>query len=230
MELEVRGIKKSYGKKKVLKNINLKAKAGECTGIIGANGCGKSTLLRIIAGVEKAEAGEILINGELVKKPSAQLREYVGYIPQESVLMPELSVADNLKLWAAFGDYKKNRENLEILCRKFHIYEFYKEKVKNLSGGMCKRVNIVCGLIQGPSILLMDEPSAALDLVFKEELKGYIRDFIQNGGGVLLCSHEEGEIRLCQSLWTICGGQTHLIPEGMTMEEIFNGQMDIIQT
>ncbi len=230
MELEVQGIKKSYGKKNVLKNINLKAKSGECTGIIGANGCGKSTLLRIIAGVERAEAGEILIDGKLVKRSSAQLRELVGYIPQESVLMPELSVADNLKLWAALGDYRKNRENLERLCRKFQIYEFYKEKVKNLSGGMCKRVNIVCGLIHGPSILLMDEPSAALDLVFKEELKGYIRDFIQSGGSVLLCSHEEGEFRLCQSLWAVHEGQARLIPEGMTMEEIFNGQMDIIQT
>lgn len=230
MELEVRGIEKSYGKKKVLKGIGLKAESGKCTGIIGANGCGKSTLLRILAGVEKAQAGEIFINGEAVKKPSVHMREYVGYIPQESVLMPELTVADNLKFWAGLGDYKKNRENLEQLCPKFGLYEFYKEKVKHLSGGMCKRVNIVCGLLHNPSILLMDEPSAALDLVFKEELKGYIRDFTQKGGSVLLCSHEEGEIRLCHALWAIRDGVAFQAPEGMAAEERYAWQMDIVRS
>ena len=220
MELEIKDIKKNYGKKQVLRQINLTAQAGQCTGIVGANGCGKSTLLRILAGVEKADAGTILVNGQVVKNPSRQMAAQVGYIPQESALMPELTVGDNLKLWASFGNYRENCRNLEKLCEQFQIRTFYKEKVKNLSGGMSKRVNIVCALIHRPSLLLMDEPSAALDMVFKEELKGYIRDFVKEGGSVLLCSHDEGEIMACQSLWAIKDGMAVRLPGKLSVEVI----------
>lgn len=225
MELEIRDIKKSYGKKQVLRQINLMAQAGQCTGIVGANGSGKSTLLRILAGVEKADGGTILVNGEVIKNPSRQMAVYVGYIPQESALMPELTVRDNLKLWASFGDYRENCRNLERLCEQFQIQTFYKEKVGNLSGGMSKRVNIVCALIHKPSLLLMDEPSAALDMVFKEELKGYIRNFVKDGGSVLLSSHDEGEITACQSLWAIKDGMTVKLPKELPVEEMVGKYM-----
>ncbi|MBD5546407.1 MAG: ATP-binding cassette domain-containing protein [Lachnospiraceae bacterium] len=225
MELEIRDIKKKYGKKMVLRQINLTALSGQCTGIVGANGCGKSTLLRILAGVEKADAGEILINGKEIKNPLRQMAAYVGYIPQESALMPELTVRDNLKLWASFGDYRENCRNLKKLCEQFQIQTFYKEKVKNLSGGMCKRVNIVCALIHSPSLLLMDEPSAALDMVFKEELKGYIRNFVKEGGSILLSSHDEGEITACQSLWAIKDGMAVRLPKEVPVEEMVSKYM-----
>lgn len=220
MELEIRDIKKRYGKKQVLKQVSLIAKSGQCTGIIGANGCGKSTLLRILAGVERADGGSIVLDKETVKNPSRQMAVYVGYIPQESALMGELTVEDNLKLWAGFGDYKENCKNLEKLCDQFKIREFYKERVKNLSGGMSKRVNIVCALLHKPSLLLMDEPSASLDLVFKEELKGYICDFVKEGGSVILSSHDEGEIAVCESLWAIKEGTALMVPRELQIEDM----------
>lgn len=225
MELEVRDLKKSYGRKQVLKGVSFQVKAGECTGIVGANGSGKSTLLKILAGVEKADAGSILADGAALGKPAAQLAPYVGYIPQESVLIPELTVEDNLKLWAGLGNHRKNLKTLAELKEQFQIGEFYREKVKNLSGGMNKRVNIVCALIHGPSLLLMDEPSSALDLVFKEELRGYIRDFIQSGGSVLLSSHDVGEIAECQALWAIRDGVVIPVPQGTPVEKMITDYM-----
>lgn len=225
MELELRNIKKSYGKKQVLKKISLTAKAGECTGIIGANGCGKSTLLKILAGIEKADGGDIFMNGELVKMQSSRLTDYVGYIPQESVLIPELTVEDNLKLWASFGEYKKNENTLKLLREQFQLEDFYRKKVKYLSGGMNKRVNIVCALIHEPSLLLMDEPSTALDLVFKEELREYIRNFTASGGSVLLSSHDEGEIAGCTALWAIKDGIAQKVPQGETIDRIVSKYM-----
>lgn len=222
MKLAVEDMKKSYGKKQVLKGLSLYAEPGKCTGIIGANGSGKSTLLRILAGVEKADSGWILIDGEGVKKPSDRLSSCVGYIPQESILIPELTVEDNLKLWAGFGDYQENRKILARLCEQFKLSDFYREKVKNLSGGMNKRVNIVCALIHQPSILLMDEPSAALDLVFKEELRECIRDFTKNGGSVLISSHDEGEIAACQSLWAIRDGKAAQVNTELSIEKIIS--------
>lgn len=220
MELEIRDIQKHYGKKQVLRKISLTAGGGRCTGIIGANGCGKSTLLRVLSGAEKADGGEIFLNGRKIGSPSREMAKYTGYIPQESVLMPELTVADNLKLWASFGDYRENQKRLETLCARFRIEEFYKERVKNLSGGMEKRVNIVCALLHEPEILFMDEPSAALDLVFKQELKTYIRSFVQKGGSILLSSHDEGELSLCESIWAIKEGEAHRVPDGLSIEEI----------
>lgn len=225
MELELRNIKKSYRKKQVLKKISLTAKAGECTGIIGANGCGKSTLLKILAGIEKADGGDIFMNGELVKMQSPRLTDHVGYIPQESVLIPELTVEDNLKLWASFGEHKKNENTLKRLREQFQLEDFYRKKVKYLSGGMNKRVNIVCALIHEPSLLLMDEPSTALDLVFKEELREYIRNFTASGGSVLLSSHDEGEIAGCTALWAIKDGIAQKVPQGETIDKIVSKYM-----
>ena len=220
MELEIRDIKKSYGKKQVLKKISFHIKSGECVGIIGANGCGKSTLLKILAGIEKADGGDILIDGEMIKRHSSRLADSVGYIPQESVLIPELTVEDNLKLWASFGDNKKNKKTLLRLREQFKLEGFYREKVRNLSGGMNKRVNIACALIHEPSLLLMDEPSTALDLVFKEEIRGYIRDFTEKGGSVLISSHDEREIAGCGELWAIRTGIAEKVPKGESISKI----------
>ncbi len=225
MELEIRNVKKSYRKNQVLKEISLTVKSGECAGIIGANGCGKSTLLKILAGIEKADGGDILINDEPVQWQSSKLAGCIGYIPQESILIPELTVEDNLKLWASFGGRKKNEETLRKLGEQFQLGEFYKKKVKYLSGGMNKRVNIVCALIHEPSLLLMDEPSTALDLVFKEELREYIRSFTAKGGSVLLSSHDEGEIAGCASLWAIKNGITQKVPQGKAIEKIVSEYM-----
>ncbi len=225
MELEIIDIKKSYGKKQVLKKVSLSVKEGECTGIIGANGCGKSTLLRILSGVEKADGGSILIDGKSIKNPSVLMEKYVGYIPQESILIPELTVEDNLKLWAGLGNYRENKKTLVRLREQFKLEEFYREKVRNLSGGMSKRVNIVCALIHRPALLLMDEPSAALDLVFKEELRGYMRDFTKNGGSILISSHDEGEIAVCQSLWAIRDGAAMQVPTDVPVEKMIADYM-----
>lgn len=90
-------------------------------------------------------------------------------------------------IWRA----QKNEEILRRLGEQFQLEDFYRKKVKHLSGGMNKRVNIVCALIHQPFLLLMDEPSTSLDLVFKEELREYIRSFTAKGGSVLLSSHDE---------------------------------------
>lgn len=213
-------IRKHYGKKQVLKDISFVAEKGKCTGFIGANGCGKSTLFKILSGVERADAGSIFIDGRLLARPVKELPAYVGYIPQENALMKELTVRDNLRLFAALNREKENSRRAEELCRRFAIKEFEREKVEKLSGGMQKRVNIVCALLKNPRILIMDEPSAALDLVFKEELKGYIEDFTKSGGSVLLSSHDQGEILQCDRLFAIKDGVAKEAEVGMSVEKM----------
>ncbi len=218
--MEVKGIGKKYGKKQILKEITFQAEKGKCIGIIGANGCGKSTLLRILAGAEKADAGSIRIEDKQLIFGKSNLSGCIGYVPQESALIEELSVKDNIDLFKALGKKKVNPEYYEELYRQFSINSFMKEKVARLSGGMKKRVSIVCALMNQPGILIMDEPSAALDLVFKEELKGYIRAFISQGGTVLLSSHDKGEIEMCDELYVIQNGTIVPICNELTVEEI----------
>ena len=224
--MEAAAIRKSYGKKKVLTDVSFVAGKGKCTGFIGANGCGKSTLFKILAGVEGWDGGSISINGRVLTKPLSELPRYVGYIPQENALMPELSVRDNLRLFAALNKEKTDAKQIEELCSRFSIKEFEKERVGKLSGGMKKRVNIVCALLGRPQILIMDEPSAALDLVFKEELKGYIDSFKKAGGCVLLSSHDQGEIQLCDSLYAIREGIAVPVEKGLSVQEMVAEYME----
>lgn len=212
--MEAVNIQKSYGKKQVLKKISFVAEKGKCTGFIGANGCGKSTLFRILAGIEKPDAGSIAPYGgkELVK--------HIGYIPQEDALLSELSVKDNIKLYQALAGKDGDTVRTTQLCARFAIDTFEREKVGHLSGGMRKRVSIVCALLHQPDVLIMDEPSTALDLIFKEELKGFIRSFIGTGGSVLISSHDRGEISVCDSIYAIKEGEAHLVPAALSIEEI----------
>lgn len=221
--MEAVNICKTYGKKKVLSNLSFVAEKGKCTGFIGANGCGKSTLFRILAGVEKADGGTISLWGKEIRRPDKELAEYVGYLPQENALMEELTVKDNLTLYSALCRKKVSSDYLEELYERFAVREFEKEKVSRLSGGMKKRVSIVCALLHQPEILLMDEPSAALDLVFKEELKSYIKEFTEKGGSVLISSHDQGEVEQCHRLYAIRRGEAAAIPTHLAMEDIIKG-------
>lgn len=223
--MEVINIQKSYGKKKVLKGLSFSVEKGKCTGIIGANGCGKSTLFKILSGVEKADEGSILIHGKPVSKSGRELAEYVGYIPQENAFMSDLSVRDNLKLYAALSKRKADDGYMEELCERFSVKEFEKERISRLSGGMKKRVSIICALLHKPELLVMDEPSTALDLVFKEELKNCILDFTKTGGSVLLSSHDRGEILQCDRLFAIKNGVLEAVETSLSIEAMIDKYM-----
>ena len=218
--MEAVGIRKNYGKKSVLKSVSFVAQEGKCTGFIGANGCGKSTLFRILAGVEKADGGNISIRGKAISQPDRELAKYVGYIPQENALMKDLTVKDNLTLYSSLCREKIDQGYVKELCERFSIKEFEKEKVSRLSGGMTKRVSIVCALLHSPDILIMDEPSASLDLLFKEELKRYIREFTASGGSVLISSHDQGEIQQCDRLFAIRDGVAKEIASSLSIDKI----------
>lgn len=221
--MEAVNICKTYRKKKVLVNLSFVAEKGKCTGFIGANGCGKSTLFKILAGVEKPDSGVISLGGKKIEKPDKEFPQYVGYLPQENALMEDLTVKDNLTLYSALCKKKISKDYVEKLYERFAVREFERERVSRLSGGMKKRVSIVCALLHQPEILIMDEPSAALDLVFKEELKNYIKEFTKEGGSVLISSHDQGEVEQCDRLYAIRNGEAIAIPSHLDMGDIIAG-------
>lgn len=210
MQIELRNIKKSYGKKEILKDITFEARDGECIGILGGNGSGKSTLLSILGGVRRASGGTFCVDGQDLLTDHRARAALVGYLPQGTPLLEELSAYDNLRLW-----YDKDALTRELSSGKLRmlgIDAFLHVPVRKLSGGMKKRLSIGCAVARAPKILLLDEPSAALDLICKEKIHEFITMHKQNGGTVILTTHDEREIALCDRLYVIKDGTAMLTP------------------
>lgn len=173
-------------------------------GILGRNGCGKSTLLSILAGVQKADEGTFLYQGKNLLTDSALRMSVVGYVPQGDCLIEELTAWDNLRMW--YGREQLRRELSGGMLSLLGIDEFLKTSVSKMSGGMKKRLSIGCAVLGGPKVLLLDEPSAALDLVCKEKIYKYLENYKAGGGIVLLATHDLQELELCSQCYILKGG------------------------
>lgn len=214
--IEVSQIKKKYGKKQVLKDISFQAKGGECVVIIGSNGCGKSTLLQILAGVINADGGEIRYFSQMARNDKSFFRRFCGYVPQENPLIDELSVRDNLRLWTG----KKAILQDEFL-KQFQLQDILDIPVYKLSGGMKRRLSIACAFQSHPPILLLDEPTTALDLYYKGEIREWLTEFKKMNGIIVMTTHEEREIlEADRCLLMKEGVLTELDKKDMSMKEI----------
>ena len=204
--IEIENLTSAYGKKKVLQGISLCAERGECIGIVGPNGCGKSTLLSVMAGVLKPLSGKLYYYGKNALENRVVFQKMTGYVPQENPLMPELSVYDNLRRWYPYKA-ELTKELEEGFLHILGISSFLKVPVSKLSGGMKKRVSIGIALSGMPPVLILDEPSAALDLVCKEDIRRYLQIYLERKGTVVITTHEESELSLCSSLYVMKGGK-----------------------
>lgn len=197
---QIEHISKSYGKKQILNDISFVVPDGSAIGILGANGSGKSTLLSCIA-----------------KKYSAGSKVRFGYVPQENPLFDELKPIDNLRMWTN----KKKSEILSLLTTpplcKLGIQNFLDTPVKNMSGGMKKRLSLACALLEHPQILLMDEPFAALDLPAKQDALQFMQYYLGLGNSILIASHEEAVFQFCSHVYLLQNGtitNASALPEG----------------
>lgn len=202
--IEIKNIHKSYGKHKVLNGVDFAVEPGEIVGILGANGSGKSTLLTILAGLQNCDAGFFNIDGKDLLKDSKLRNQLVAYVPQEMPLITELTAWDNLRMWYSTDSLKKelNSGVLKLLG----IDQFIKVPVSQISGGMKKRLCIGCAMNSNPKLMLLDEPTAALDLVCKEKIYSYFEQYKSKGGSMIIATHEVQEIELCDRCYIIKDG------------------------
>lgn len=205
MKIEIKNISKSYKKKKVLKSINFTAEGGKCIGVLGANGCGKSTLLSILAGVQRADGGSFLFEGQDLFKNSKKRSNLIGYVPQGTPLIDELTAYDNLLLWYNKDQIKKELE--DGVLKLLGIDEFLKVTVNNMSGGMKKRLSIGCAMAKKPPVIILDEPMAALDIACKQKISEYLKKHKEAGGILLLATHDAMELELCDECYIIKDGE-----------------------
>lgn len=196
MGIQIKNIKKTFtlptGELEVLKDVSLDIEDGEIISIVGGSGCGKSTLLRIIAGLETATSGEILIDGKKLDKPS---QKDVGMIFQESRLFPWKTVEKNIE----FGIWEKKAKSERRKSIQEHIdlvglQGFEKALPYQLSGGMQQRVSIARSLINQPKVLLLDEPFGALDAFTRINMqREVLRIWEQEKKTLILVTHDIDE-------------------------------------
>lgn len=218
--LEVTGIYKHYKNRQILEGVSFTARPGECIGIAGANGCGKTTLLSILAGVNRPDKGSVRFDGVEAVGSRSIFERCAAYVPQENPIIPELSARDNFRLWFK-GDKKRMEEDLaQGVAKTLGLPEFLDIPAGKLSGGQKKRLSIASALSNHASILILDEPGAALDLAAKEEILSYIRNYLSGGGCVLLTSHETAELALCTHLYILKKGKLSPLREKLSAEEL----------
>ena len=205
----------SYKDKPVLEDISFEVLTGTLTVIAGNNGCGKSTLLSVLSGAQKAlkikdHKTEFMICSADTEIPDTYLIHekngsctVAGYVPQEDPLLPELSVKENLLLRfnGKKAEFKKALELPSV--QKMDIEDLLNKKPSVLSGGMKKRVSIACALINDPQVLILDEPSASLDLSFKNHLRTFIKEFTKGNGTVIMSSHDPDDFRSADNLFLL---------------------------
>lgn len=204
MTVELAGIRKAFKRKRILEDVSLTAEEGECVGILGGNGCGKSTLLSVLAGVQKADRGAFFYQGEDLLRNSSLRASLVGYVPQGNSLIEELTAWDNLRLW--YDRETLQKELSDGVLAMLGIDSFLRLPVRKMSGGMKKRLSIGIAVTCRPHILLLDEPSAALDLVCKERIHTYLENYKAEGGIVLLATHDALELDLCDAFYILKQG------------------------
>ena len=177
---------KKKEKKNVLKNISLNVKEGEILGIIGKNGSGKSTLLRIIAGIYKADSGEVEVNGKII-----------SLINLGAGLQERLSMRDNIYLVGSLCglSYDEIRKSFNEIVNFSELNEFVNEKIYKFSNGMLQRLAFSIAIYCNPDILLLDEVFEVGDNEFKKKSSDWIKNFAKNKGSVILVSHDKGIVK-----------------------------------
>ena len=197
--IEFRNIKKAYGDKVIIENLNLAVEKGEFVTIIGSSGCGKTTALKMINGLIESTSGDILVNGENIKeKDITRLRRNIGYAIQGSVLFPHMTVEKNISYVPNLlnkKDKAKTRKAVSKWMKIVGLEEDIKDRYPSeLSGGQQQRVGIARALAASPDILLMDEPFGAVDEITREQLQTELkRIYEETGITVLFVTHDISE-------------------------------------
>ena len=200
--IEVINLSKIYKSKKAVKNINFKVNEDEIIGLLGPNGCGKTTTIGMILGLLKPTEGKVLINGKDIEKDKISLLRCMNFISPYIELPKKLKVKQNLIVYGKLYNVKNLENQIEYLSNKLRLNDLLEKITGELSSGQKNRVSLAKALINDPSVLLLDEPTASLD----PETGDFIRTFIEEYKkekkiSVLLASHNMDEVkRLCSSV------------------------------
>lgn len=209
MKLELRNIDKSFGEKKVLKNVTLSAEGGKAFGLLGRNGAGKTTTIRILMNVFPADKGEVLLD----EKPINYDKVLFGYLPEERGLYPKKKIIDQLVYFAELKgmSHSKAVSAVDYWLDRLGMTEYRNKRLDTLSKGNQQKIQLITAVAHDPQIVILDEPFSGLDPVNAMLLKDVVKEIISKGKIVFFSSHQMNYIEeFCDSIAIINGGQVVL--------------------
>lgn len=194
--LEVRNVRRAYGSLLAVSDVSFKVQPGEVFVLLGANGAGKSTVLRSIAGLQRVDSGEIRVSGLSVQTDPVEARRQLGYLPEESILYPDLTGRETLQMSGALRGMEPARveERAAALLRFFDLEAAADRAVSGYSRGMRRKVSVAMALLADPPTLLFDEPTGGLDPPSIALFRSVLREARDRGRGVLLSTHVLAEV------------------------------------
>ncbi|MGI4813703.1 MAG: nodulation factor ABC transporter ATP-binding protein NodI [Janthinobacterium lividum] len=206
LAIHLQDVHKHYGGKAVVNGLSFSVARGECFGLLGPNGAGKTTTIRMLLGMVEPDSGSIELAGEPVPQRARQARARVGVVPQFDNLDPDFTVSENLLVYARYYGVSSQaaRRMLPELLAFARLENRADARVKELSGGMRRRLTLARALVNEPDVLILDEPSTGLDPQARHLIWERLRSLIDAGKTILLTTHfmEEAE-RLCDRLCVV---------------------------
>ncbi|PNZ60105.1 glycosyl transferase family 2 [Staphylococcus casei] len=198
--IEVHNINKSFGKKHILKDINVIFEKGKIVGLIGPSGTGKTTLIQCILGMEKTDTGWVTVNDREI--PNRKVLKDIGYMAQSDALYEDLTGKENLKFFA--GIYIKKRkyikERIKSCSEMVQLQDALNQKVSTYSGGMKRRLSLAISFLQDPNILILDEPTVGIDPKLRRAVWQDLDDAKQRNKSILVTTHVLDEASRCDKL------------------------------
>lgn len=206
--LKIKNLSVRYGDFYAVKSLNLSLKKGEIFGLLGPNGAGKTSTISTIVTLEHASEGEIWVLDAQVQKEPRRAKSLLGYVPQEIINHGYFSVNEILQFHSGYFGRLKNQARIDYLLKKLDLWEHKHKRVKQLSGGMKRRLLIAKALVHEPPLVLLDEPTAGVDIELRASLWAFVKELKEQGTTILLTTHylEEAEA-LCDRVGVIHQGE-----------------------
>lgn len=206
--IQVSGLYKRYGRKSVLRGVEMSVEAGQVMALLGDNGAGKSTLLRIISGLAKADRGEILLDGLSLQQVGHELRRYIGLVSHAPLLYDSLSAEENLAFFAAMYDIQEPAARIASILQDVDLWTRRRDPVRTYSRGMVQRLAIGRAILHNPPVLLLDEPDTGLDQSSAQMLHELIQSLGADNRAVLLSTHNlDRAVEWADSVSLLVGGK-----------------------
>ncbi len=233
--IEINNLSKTYQKtskssaKQALGSINLKIKKGSFFGLLGPNGAGKSTIINILAGLVNKTSGEVRICGIDIDKNQQKSKFKIGIVPQELIIDPFFNVRETLEIYAGYYGIKKSQRRTDEIIEALGLKDKAKSAPRSLSGGMRRRLLVAKALVHSPEILVLDEPTAGVDVELRNQLWNYVKNLNQQGTTILLTTHylEEAE-ELCDEIAIINHGSVIACDKKSNLMKLMNKKELII--
>lgn len=230
--LEAHDLRKTFGEEEALKGVSLRVREGDIFGLIGPSGAGKTTMIQLLIGLLRPTSGKVNVLGAPPDDFTNQQRINIGYMPQISALLPNLTVWENLNFYAAIhGMGWVRRERMKEVLEFVELYEHRGKSVEQLSGGMKRRLSLAAALIHEPELLMLDEPTAGVDPILRDHFWNHFRELQSDGRTIFVTTQYVSEAAYCDTIALLSNG--HLLAAespGELRQSAFGGELIELHT